>query len=386
MKSTTKVIFRSFNIIHRHYIFSLISPFLLSFVILTGIFLLDKLFLAIDLLVRKGIPLIKIMEFLLYTAPAIISTTVPTSLLVALIIVFGRAGEDREDIILLSSGIPVYRILFSLLIPVMVISSFMIFFNGYILPRANLEWRKILYSIYSKKPSARIEPGEFIEDFKGYTLYVERMDSKTNEIYNVMLYNKVRTRTPTTILASRGRIIPYYDRDKLLVELYNADIHEVKDSTYRWIRSDTFSVLLRISKEMKEYNLHPGRESEYTFSLILRKLKEVKEMKNIPLDILKIRRNRLWHEFYKKISLALISFVFLFLGPSIGLLVRKSNIGTGYVIGLIIFSIYYLLAAAFENLGYQGKVNALLSAFAPFFFFLLPSIFIFWRVFLRNEL
>ncbi|MCK4232449.1 LptF/LptG family permease, partial [candidate division WOR-3 bacterium] len=90
-------------------------PLVLAWAVLTGVFLMDRLFLLVDLIVRKGLALQHVLEILLYTLPFVMAMSVPLASLAGAMMTFGRLAQDNEILALRSAGVR----LFSVFVPML---------------------------------------------------------------------------------------------------------------------------------------------------------------------------------------------------------------------------------------------------------------------------
>ncbi|MGQ9707643.1 MAG: LptF/LptG family permease, partial [bacterium] len=77
-------------------------------------------------------------------------------------------------------------------------------------------------------------------------------------------------------------------------------------------------------------------------------------------------------ELHKRFSLAFSCFFFLLFGVPVGLLLRRGGIGTGFIVGLIFFAIYYILLLAGENMAENSKLSPFLGMWLPNLILILP--------------
>jgi lipopolysaccharide export system permease protein len=79
-------------------------------------------------------------------------------------------------------------------------------------------------------------------------------------------------------------------------------------------------------------------------------------------------------EVHKRFSLAFSCFFFMLFGVPLGLWLRRGGIGTGFIVGLVFFAIYYILLLAGENLSENGKLSPFLGMWLPNLILVLPVI------------
>src|SRR4051812_10212061 len=116
------------KIIDRYVIRQLLMPFGLGLLVFTFLIMLKPLQEYAEDLVAKNIPATMIGWLMVMLVPQALALTIPMSLLLGLLIGFGRLSADREFVAMQACGISLKR----LLIPVGVVSLVSLVVTGYI--------------------------------------------------------------------------------------------------------------------------------------------------------------------------------------------------------------------------------------------------------------
>jgi lipopolysaccharide export system permease protein len=87
----------------------------------------------------------------------------------------------------------------------------------------------------------------------------------------------------------------------------------------------------------------------------------------------------------KRLSLAFSAFFFLLFGAPVGLLLRRGGVGTGFIVGLIFFALYYVLLLAGENLAESGRLSPFVGMWLPNIILVLPVTELFLRAFYEKS-
>jgi lipopolysaccharide export system permease protein len=136
-------------------------------------------------------------------------------------------------------------------------------FNNDILPDTNHRTKILLNDISRKKPSMSITPGFFTQLMPGYTILVERTFENSNDLEGVTIFDYSTPSTHTTITGKTGILSFSPDYEKLIVDLFDGEIHErglQAGSQYRRIRFEKH----RIAMDAEGFDFQ--RSSEGTFS------------------------------------------------------------------------------------------------------------------------
>ncbi len=212
-------------ILYRYITREFIKPFLYS---LSTIMLLFMMQLAIQLLPRvlyKGVPGAVIAELFAVNLAHIAVLSVPMSLLISMLMVFGKLTADNELAAIKAGG----HSIASLLPPVFAISGFMavimLFFNTAVLPEANHHGSTLLSDIMRKKPAAMIEPGILIKDFPGYALLVDSVEHETGKLFGIKIFSEEKGNKPKVTVAESGTIFMTADESHVELTLFDGETH-----------------------------------------------------------------------------------------------------------------------------------------------------------------
>src|SRR5262249_62188226 len=74
-----------------------------------------------------------------------------------------------------------------------------------VLPESTPAYALLLADIGRKRPTIRLKPGVFNDDFPGYRVLVDSLDGRTNRMWGVSLLEFSEGRSPTLIVARQGK-------------------------------------------------------------------------------------------------------------------------------------------------------------------------------------
>lgn len=196
--------------------------FVMTFLIVIFILLMQFLWKHFDDMVGKGIGWYILAEFLFYAIITLVPLALPLALLLASLMTFGNLGETFELTAMKSAGISLFRIMRPLLISVSMIVIAAFFFANNILPVTEKKMYTLLLSIRNKSPELDIPVGEFFSGIRGYNLYVRGKDGGV--LRDLMIYDfSDGFNNATVLVADSGRIKITGDRKHLLLILYNGE-------------------------------------------------------------------------------------------------------------------------------------------------------------------
>ena len=351
------------KIFEKYIIKELAGPFFLGLAIFSFIFLTDKIFELVDLIINKGVPAGKVLLLIIYIYPSFFSITVPMGILMASLMAFGRLSHDNEIIALKSSGINVFKISMPAIIIALLLSVVMVFFNDTILPRANYAFKSLYFDIIRQRATIIVQEKLFINEFDGYIFYIDEKDDRTSTLKNIIVYVLGKPGTPTyTILAEKGWIFSEPDSRRIILRLKNGTINEIRETNYSKYTRITFKYY-DIDLDINRVLSPAAKQERSTREMgVFELYKEIKSSKKDNLNM-----NYYLVELHKKISIPFACLAFTFIGVPLGMAVRKGGKAIGFGISLALIFIYYLLLVLGEMLGEKGTINQFVALWIPNF-------------------
>ena len=194
----------------------------MTFFICVFILLMQFLWKYIDDLVGKGLDWKIVSELLLYASFGLVPLAFPLAMLLASIMTFGNLGENYELVAMKASGISLFRIMRPLLIVTLILTFIAFYFSNNILPKTNLKFYSLMYSVKMQKPEMIIKEGVFANDMPNYSIKVERKNRNTNMLYDVMIYDHTRKEGNVMVtIADSGKMEVTGNKKFMEITLYS---------------------------------------------------------------------------------------------------------------------------------------------------------------------
>lgn len=355
----------------------LVTPFLLSISLFGFVFIVGNLVKLADLLLNRGVSIIDVIKILFLLIPDLIGFILPTAALASVLLVFGGFAQNNEITAMKASGVNIFRVMFPIMTIAVIMSIGALFLIDQLQPRAKFASRMIINEMLTKKPTAYIESGRFIKDFKGYILRVREV--KGNQLYGVTIF-QMREGGPTrTIMAERGELVASADNDNNAVglQLYNGTSDEPNpdDPTVVYkLNFDTFflpainvtdNASQKSKKKVKEMTLDE-------LILILKNMHQYKQdLREQGKDEDSIRDEtheltlRAKAEIHKKIAFSLATFCFVMIGLPLAIVTRRGEAVVSFGLSMAVVAIYYILFIWGGTLAVNGYVPAFIALWMP---------------------
>jgi len=214
--------FLPFKKLHTLILKSFLGPFVLTFVIVLFVLLMQFLWKYIDDLVGKGLDFPVIAELLMYTTASLVPMALPLAVLLSSIMTFGDLGEHNELIAFKSAGVSLQKIMTPVIIMVGLITVGAFAFNNNMLPYTNLKMKSLLYDIQKQNPELTIKSGIFDNTIEGFSIRVESKDSRTSLLKGIQIYDHTdRQGNISVTIADSGYIRMTGDERHLIFTLFN---------------------------------------------------------------------------------------------------------------------------------------------------------------------
>lgn len=167
-----------------------IGPYLMSFFVAEFVLLMQFLWKNIDEILGKGFSIFELLELIFYFAVTIIPLSVPVTILISSVMVFGNLSEKYELSSLKSAGVPLTRIMRSGIVLAICTGLFSILASNFLKPKANFKFQQRFKAIQKSKPSLSLSEGVFDDDFKGYVIRIGQKDKDGRNIQDVLMYDQ----------------------------------------------------------------------------------------------------------------------------------------------------------------------------------------------------
>jgi lipopolysaccharide export system permease protein len=208
--------------LHLYVIKSFLGPFIMTFFIVVFVLLMQFLWRYVGDLVGKGLDLSVLGEMLFYASFGVLPYAFPLAMLLASIMTFGSLGENYELVAMKSAGISLFRIMRPLIVIAAIISLLAFYFSNSILPKTNLKFTSLMYSVKQQRPELVLQEGVFTNEIDGYSIKVGRKDKKTNVLYDLLIYDHTQNKSNESVtVADSGYLKITEDKKYMVLNLYS---------------------------------------------------------------------------------------------------------------------------------------------------------------------
>ena len=209
-----------FKILDRYLVREIALPFAISLVVLTFVLMIPPILQRAQELIATGVQVSVVARALMLLAPQALCNTIPMSVLLGILIGFGRLSADREFVTMQACGVSLMR----LLRPVALIALLGTAATAYeivvALPGSNQAFRAIVADMMEERLESTLAPRVFFDDFPHRVILVRDLP-EGGGWRDVFLGDQSEAGYNTVYFAREGRI--RLDREKQLVQLELVD-------------------------------------------------------------------------------------------------------------------------------------------------------------------
>lgn len=346
-------------ILDRYIIWRFIQTYVFAIFALCLIFVVVDLLDHLDDFMDKSAEIKTIAQYYLYYIPRMIEIVTPIACLLAVLFTVGGLSSQNELTAMKSGGISLFRIMIPFVIVGTMLSGFMIYFNGWVVPQAHVEKFKI-EAIYMNKN----ESGGPI-----YNFYF-RDSPNTNfslQYYNSDKYFGAKPAVDSFSLGKSPRLLKRIEAnniqwdtinskwlflDAIVRDYSNHEIHFTRQDTVKMDLSITHNELVKLKKQLGEMNYDEVRAY-------------IKMLKNGGKDV---RQQMI--EYYGNYAFCFANIIVMLFGVPFASVKRKSGMAMQIGAALVISFLYLISMKFSQTIGYAQNWDPILAGWMANFIFL----------------
>ncbi len=356
------------TILDRYLVREFLKALLLMAASLVLLYAIVDLFERTRMFLSNHATLQQMLTYVAFNLPAVVSLTLPASVLLAAMVTFGALARHNEIVAIKANGVSLYRTSVPVVLLAAVLSALLFVFSEYVTPHANAKAEHLVYIEVQKRKT--------LGTFKQNQIWYRGK----NGIYNFRFFD------PGTN-SLKGISIHYLDPQMNLAKRIDAESAQWKDG--QWVfqnlliatfENPDFPTLERIPSQVVELTETPD-----DFKIVQRKA-ETMGYADLKAYIQKIQSEGYdatpyLADLHGKVAVSFVSIILAVIGISFSLRSERSggvvqHIGVGIVFG---FS-YWIIHAFALSLGRTATIPPLLSAWTANILFVLLSGFFYLRV------
>ena len=345
------------RIIDRYVIREVLWPFVIGLLIFTFMLIIPLMIEYAESFISKGVPVLVVLRAMGTLLPSALALTIPMSLLLGLLVAFGRLSADREFVAMQACGVSLMR----LMRPVGLLAVLAWAATSYVLlvavPDANQRFREITFAIVAARAEGEVRPRVFFEDFPDLVLYVREIPASGGGWTDVFMADTQPGKPAAIYMARHGRVV--IDREKRTLEVVLQDgARHTADAAGKYEVFTFREMLLRLNPETVFPREGPPLGArEMSIPQLRARAAELEREGLYP--------HSEYFEIQKKFSILFACLVFGLIGLALGVSNRRDGKLASFVIGIGVIFLYYVLLWLGQSLVRGHVVPPWLAAWMP---------------------
>ena len=349
---------------------SFVSYLLLILSSLLVLFLVFTYFELLSDIVRKKIPLLTQVEYLLNFIPSVLYQITPLAVLLTVLVMFGLMQKSNEITAMKATGVSIYRTVIPILIIACTLAGGLFVLDQWYLPYANKRVETLRNMIKGKPAQTYLRPdrkwifGESkkrsdgtVENRKIY--YYEAFDPDRNTFGSVSVFelNPHSFQMVKRVYASRARWAEHLSKwtfengwQRIWSNAQGADPQED-------LRKFDVSTFAELNEPPTYFKKEVLQSSEMNYDELRRYIYDLQQG---GFDVVRLRV-----QLQKKVAFPLITLVMAVLAVPFALSGGRRGALSGVVVALVIGVSYVLTSSLFEAMGNVSQLPPLIAAWSP---------------------
>jgi len=281
------------KILDQYILKTFIITFLSVGVIIFFILTLQGIWVLIGELAGKDLDFFTLIKFITYFAPTILPLSLPLTILLSSIMVFGSFSENYEFAAMKSSGISLTRAMLPLFFFISLVGIFAFFVSNTIIPKAQYAFINMRKDIVYKAPASAIVEGQFSSMGNFYIKVAEKYGENENLIKDVTIHQISKSGNGNTLVikSKKGEFISDEKTNTLQLILFDGNYYEdIVPSKYK-DREKMPYAKSAFKKYIINIDLAPLTNSNMSGDITTHNMLNINEL-NYTIDSLKIEKKK----------------------------------------------------------------------------------------------
>ncbi len=337
----------------RYILKELMGPFFLGIFILLFILVMQQILKLMELVIDKGVDPASVGGLFLQLLPSFFLVTFPMAIMMATVTTFNRLSADNEIIALHAAGINAMRLirpvfLFALLVGLLTL------WMGTMAGSSKEAFKSMAVKLLLKRASAGLEAGRFNGIFSNMMVYVDSVSSQS-ELTGIFIFDQRKAEAPTVIVAKTGFLLSDEETETISLYLEDGSLHQNVRENDRYQKMDFTRYDLKIDfSEMvhREKGVHAPGYAEIKARIAKAEVPDIEAL-------------RLLSDYYRRFLFSLAAFLFCIMGVPLGIISGRITRVGGFVAGILVILIYYMLMTLGDYLVGSRLAPPMLAAALP---------------------
>jgi len=325
----------------------------------TFMLLINVLFRLAELMVSRSVPAATAFQLLALSLPNILVLTIPIGMLFAALLTSARWSGDSELVAIQACGVRPTRIARPLALIGFLLFAANLVNYWVIVPRTNLALESMKRRLMLSVGLSILQAKEFVEDFQGYLLYVDKIEPTTGAWSGIVLFDLNNPLEEQVVLARSGHFTANPIEGSATLALNDATTHLLQPDhpeKYRQNFNRTLEIYLRPKGSDRNQRIRMGPVATSSAELYER----AQAPDTSPEDC-----REAVYELHKRVALPAATLVFVLVAFPLGVRNRRGGRGFGLTASVLVVMLYYVLLMGGEYMVASQALSPAIGAWLP---------------------
>ena len=363
------------RLLSRYLLGDLIPYFGVGLLAFTLILLMEKVMRIVEWIVLKGVSIADVVKIFGCLLPSFFVFTLPTALLLSVLLTFSRIYSDNELYALKACGVSLYKLLPPVYAFGVFVSAVSLFLTGWAGPQSTRTFQSMFYSMATQNLFVGLKERVFFDALPGFVLYVENVVPEQNRVKGVFISDQSLSKEPVYYFAEEGEIHGDAEAGTIVLRLKNGAIHRLEgpEGVYQIARFERYRVKVNLGAMLMPRS-DKGRKRQMEVLTLPELRKEILEEPHGEKEAQKLRLN-----YHQRLAFPFAALVFCTMGVPLALLSQHAVRYTGFSLSILVMLLFFVLMQAGSGLTFAGHIPAALGAWLPNLVLGAMGVYLTWR-------
>lgn len=338
------------KIIEKYILEDVKMPIIFGVSLFTFIFLIEIIVSLMENIIVKGISLLDVIRILSFYLPPILSQTIPMGVFLGVMITFAKFTRTSEATAMSSMGMDLKAILKPIVKLAFCITLFIFFLQESIIPRSFKKLEELTIKIAYENPVFQLKERILIDEVDDYSLYVDKIDRKTNEAENILIFQKDKKGGFPTVLLGEDS---HWKNVNMV--LGNSKFYTFNPDGGVKVEGKFKEKKIPLSSYFQEIKIEVKDIEAMSTKMLIEKMKGKTPKEKVPYLV----------EINRKIAIPLSTMVLAILGVLLSIGHHRSGKGASFGISLGVIFVYIVCLNVGMVMANRGIVSPYVGVWVP---------------------
>ncbi len=346
--------------IDRYILGEILGPFLGGAAFFLFIFLMFQALRLAEFFIVHGIPGRILAKMTLLMSISFLPTVLPVAFLIAVLMAFRRFSSDSELAAMKASGMSVSRLSVPVVACAILVTVISLRLNMQWVPWGEQSFKRLLIKVSNTKVVSSIKEGAFTSGFFDLLIFADKVDTKTNHLERVFIFDEREPQNPLTVVARNGEILSIKSSSELgaqaMLRLHNGSIHhdDLENDVYQKINFGEYRLYLKVDEGDSGILIKPHM---IPYTELMTRIHNT--------DPKSFDGREMRGEYWRRVAMALAPLIFAYLGIGFGAVRGRTVRAGAAMVAFFTLLVYWSIQTVATVQILRGNLNPFLAMQLP---------------------